>query len=89
MFGLIKIAKSATDLLLPQVGGNARKTNYDYTGGQLDDLIKVIIEEKAALFVCAVGVPPRQVVDALHKGEFPLLIFGITESVCEQLVFLS
>jgi enoyl reductase-like protein len=24
------------DLLLPQVGGDARKTNYDYTGGQLN-----------------------------------------------------
>ena len=24
------------DLLLPQVGGNARKTNKDYTGGQLE-----------------------------------------------------
>jgi len=23
------------DLLLPKVGGNARKTNKDYTGGQL------------------------------------------------------
>ena len=25
------------DLLLPQVGGNARKTNKDYTGGQLEE----------------------------------------------------
>ena len=24
------------DLLLPQIGGNARKTNKDYTGGQLE-----------------------------------------------------
>lgn len=55
------------DLLLPQVGGSARKTNYDYTKGQLDDLIDVIIEEKAKLFVCAVGVPPKHIVDKLHK----------------------
>jgi NAD(P)H-dependent flavin oxidoreductase YrpB (nitropropane dioxygenase family) len=55
------------DLLLPQVGGSARKTNYDYTKGQLDELIDVIIEEKAKLFVCAVGVPPKHVVDKLHK----------------------
>lgn len=48
---------------------DARKTNYDYTGGQLSELIQVIIEEKAAFFVCAVGVPPREVVDALHKGQ--------------------
>ena len=25
------------DLLLPQIGGNARKTNKDYTGGQLEE----------------------------------------------------
>ena len=31
------------DYLLPQVGGNARKTNKDYTGGQLANLIDVII----------------------------------------------
>ena len=28
------------DLALPQVGGSARKTNHDYTHGQLDDLIE-------------------------------------------------
>ena len=28
------------DLLLPQVGGNARKTNKDYTGGQLDPCLR-------------------------------------------------
>src|ERR1700748_1279110 len=27
------------DLLLPQVGGGARKTNVDYTRGRLDDVI--------------------------------------------------
>ena len=45
------------DLLLPQVGGNARKTNKDYTGGQLDALVDVMIEEKVPLFVCK---PPSQ-----------------------------
>lgn len=54
------------DLLLPQVGGNARKTNKDYTKGQLDELIDVIIEEKAKLFVSAVGVPPKHIVERLH-----------------------
>lgn len=47
------------DLLLPQVGGSARKTNVDYTGGNLDKLIDVIIEGGAKLFVSAVGVPPK------------------------------
>jgi len=56
------------DLLIPQVGGNARKTNYDYTKGGLDELIDVIIEEKTKLFVCAVGVPPKHVVEKLHKA---------------------
>ncbi|KAL1304937.1 hypothetical protein AAFC00_003849 [Neodothiora populina] len=56
------------DLALPQVGGNARKTNHDYTNGQLDDLITVTIEEKANLFVSAVGVPPKHVIERLHEA---------------------
>jgi len=56
------------DLLLPQVGGGARKTNTDYTRGKLDELIDIIIENKARLFVSAVGVPPQWVVDKLHKA---------------------
>eukprot|EP00966_Prymnesium_polylepis_P196954 4563970-Prymnesium_polylepis.1 len=42
------------DLLLPQVGGNARKTNTDYTKGQLPELLDVVIESGAKLFVSAV-----------------------------------
>lgn len=56
------------DLAIPQVGGNARKTNHDYTHGHLPELIDIIIAEKARLFVCAVGVPPRWAVDKLHKA---------------------
>jgi NAD(P)H-dependent flavin oxidoreductase YrpB (nitropropane dioxygenase family) len=63
-----KNAPFGVDLLLPQVGGNARKTNYDYTGGKLEELIDIIIEEKAKLFVAAVGVPPKWAVDKLHKA---------------------
>ncbi|SCV68608.1 BQ2448_729 [Microbotryum intermedium] len=63
-----KNAPFGIDLLLPQVGGSARKTNKDYTGGKLHELIDIIIEEKAAVFVCAVGVPPKDVVDKLHKA---------------------
>ncbi|ORX36379.1 putative 2-nitropropane dioxygenase [Kockovaella imperatae] len=54
------------DLLIPSLGPNARKTNYDYTKGHLDELLTVIIEEKAKLFVCAVGVPPKEAVKRLH-----------------------
>ncbi|KAH9967174.1 2-nitropropane dioxygenase [Russula dissimulans] len=61
-------APFGVDLLLPQVGGSARKTNHDYTRGQLPELIEVIIKEKTRLFVSAVGIPPREVVEKLHKA---------------------
>ncbi|SPN97244.1 related to FMN-dependent 2-nitropropane dioxygenase [Cephalotrichum gorgonifer] len=54
------------DLALPQVGGGARRTNHDYTGGKLDELIDITIESGAKLFVSAVGVPPKAVVERLH-----------------------
>lgn len=81
-----KDAPYGVDLALPQVGGNARKTNvrtlqstrssdkligiiqYDYTHGQLPALTEVIIKNKASLFVCAVGVPPKDMVDKLHAA---------------------
>ncbi|KAJ0117037.1 2-nitropropane dioxygenase [Diaporthe amygdali] len=56
------------DLALPQLGGGARKTNHDYTGGKLDELIDITIESGARLFVSAVGVPPRRVIDRLHDA---------------------
>ncbi|KAG7288800.1 hypothetical protein NEMBOFW57_005158 [Staphylotrichum longicolle] len=56
------------DLALPQVGGNARKTNHDYTGGKLDELIDITIESGARLFVSAVGVPPERVIKRLHDA---------------------
>ncbi|THV07874.1 2-nitropropane dioxygenase [Dendrothele bispora CBS 962.96] len=62
-----KNAPFGVDLLLPQVGGGARKTNADYTDGQLPQLLDVIIEGGAKLFVCAVGVPPKWAVEKLHK----------------------
>lgn len=62
-----KNAPFGVDLLIPQVGGSARKTNYDYTKGKLDELVDIIIESGAKLFVSAVGVPPKAVVDKLHK----------------------
>lgn len=56
------------DLALPQVGGNARKTNHDYTHGKLDELIDITVDSGAKLFVCAVGVPPKHVLEKLHKN---------------------
>eukprot|EP01084_Bolivina_argentea_P149286 260799_1 len=56
------------DLLIPKIGGTARKTNKDYTKGKLDELIDVIIESGAKLFVCAIGVAPKHVVKKLHDN---------------------
>ncbi|EPE02916.1 2-nitropropane dioxygenase [Ophiostoma piceae UAMH 11346] len=56
------------DLALPKVGEGARKTNYDYTDGKLDELITITIEEGAKLFVSAVGVPPPHVIKRLHDN---------------------
>jgi NAD(P)H-dependent flavin oxidoreductase YrpB (nitropropane dioxygenase family) len=56
------------DLALPKVGDGARKTNHDYTHGQLDDLITVTIEEGARLFISAVGIPPPRVIKRLHDA---------------------
>jgi NAD(P)H-dependent flavin oxidoreductase YrpB (nitropropane dioxygenase family) len=63
-----KSAPFGVDLLLPQVGGSARKTNYDYTKGKLNELVDIIIDSGAKLFVSAVGVPPKPVVERLHKA---------------------
>lgn len=56
------------DLALPKVGPGARATNHDYTHGQLDALVDVVIAERATLFVSAVGVPPKRVIDKLHAA---------------------
>ncbi|KAK3359915.1 oxidoreductase 2-nitropropane dioxygenase family [Lasiosphaeria hispida] len=56
------------DLALPQIGGGARATNHDYTGGKLDELIDITIKSGARLFVSAVGVPPKHVVERLHTA---------------------
>lgn len=42
--------------------------SYDYTKGKLDELIEIIIESGVKLFVCAIGVAPRRVVDRLHQA---------------------
>lgn len=68
-----KDAPFGVDLLLPQVGGNARKTNKDYTGGHLPELIDIIIASGAKLFVSAVGVPPKFAVDKLHAAGIPVM----------------
>ncbi|KAF7365725.1 2-nitropropane dioxygenase [Mycena venus] len=61
------------DLLIPQVGGNARKTNYDYTKGKLGELLEVIIEEKASLF-CFTKPAFRRGEGGGHTGDIPASI---------------
>jgi len=54
------------DLLIPKIGGGARATNKDYTNGNLPQMADIMIEEGVKLFVSAVGVPPKWLVDKLH-----------------------
>lgn len=71
------------DLLLPQVGGSARKTNHDYTKGKLDVMIDIIIQEGVRVFVSAVGVPPKEVVQKLHAaGVLYMVCFASCVIVC-------
>lgn len=48
-------------------------SQHDYQKGKLPELIDVIIDEKAALFVCAVGIPPKWVVEKLHAAGIPVM----------------
>ena len=41
--------------------------------GKLPELTDIIINEKAALFVSAVGVPPKWMVDKLHEAGIPVM----------------
>ena len=43
-------------------------TQYYYSKGQLPALTDVIIKSGAKLFVCAVGVPPTEMVEKLHAA---------------------
>lgn len=61
------------DLAIPQIGGSARKTSYDYTHGHLPELIDIMVENKIKLFVCAVGVPPPWLVTKLHENNIPIM----------------
>ncbi|ODH19807.1 hypothetical protein ACO22_06094 [Paracoccidioides brasiliensis] len=64
------------DLALPKVGEGARRTNHDYTHGQLDELIEVTIKHGAKLFVSAVGVPPAHVIKRLHEAGILVMNMG-------------
>eukprot|EP00450_Noctiluca_scintillans_P039014 CAMPEP_0194478344 /NCGR_PEP_ID=MMETSP0253-20130528/1814_1 /TAXON_ID=2966 /ORGANISM="Noctiluca scintillans" /LENGTH=363 /DNA_ID=CAMNT_0039317425 /DNA_START=54 /DNA_END=1145 /DNA_ORIENTATION=- len=81
-----KNAAFGVDLLLPAVGEGARKTNYDYTHGDLPELIDIIVESGAKLFVSAVGVPPKFAVDKLHAaGVLVMNMIGAPKHVSKAL----
>jgi len=57
------------------------RLQVDYTKGTLNELIDVIIDSGAKLFVSAVGVPPKHVVDKLH-GAGVLYMVRFLRSSC-------
>eukprot|EP01125_Pyxidicula_operculata_P019980 TRINITY_DN727_c0_g1_i1.p1 TRINITY_DN727_c0_g1~~TRINITY_DN727_c0_g1_i1.p1 ORF type:complete len:358 (+),score=105.40 TRINITY_DN727_c0_g1_i1:53-1126(+) len=81
-----KNAPFGIDLLLPKVGEGARATNYDYTKGELPELIDIICGSGCKLFVSAVGVPPKWAVDKLHKAGIPVMnMIGAPKHVSKAL----
>lgn len=58
-------------LLYTSFDSNLRQK--DYTGGQLPELLDVVIKGGASLFVSAVGVPPKWAVDKLHAAGIPVM----------------
>lgn len=48
--------------------GKTNRNSYDYTKGKLDELVSIIIDSGAKLFVSAVGVPPKHIVERLHNA---------------------
>ncbi|KAK4699610.1 nitronate monooxygenase, partial [Phenoliferia sp. Uapishka_3] len=66
--------------------GKAHGSNFADTGGQLPELIDIIIAEGASLFVCAVGVPPVWAVEKLHKAGIPVMnMVGAPKHVAKAL----
>ena len=57
---------------------------YDYSKGQLPELTEVIIKSGAKLFVCAVGVPPKDMVEKLHSAGIFVMksVSSITRPAC-------
>lgn len=100
-----KNAPFGIDLALPQVGGNARKTNvchitletltilnfhwnvqYDYTNGQLSELVDIIIASKAKLFVSAIGVPPKEMIERLHRAGIVVMKYVLVVAILLQII---
>jgi NAD(P)H-dependent flavin oxidoreductase YrpB (nitropropane dioxygenase family) len=63
---------------------------YDYTNGQLTELVDIIIASKAKLFICAIGVPPREVIERLHKAGIVVMkcVYAVAHLTSKQPVDL-
>lgn len=73
-------------VILVQCGDQSQVMQKDYQNGQLPQLIDIIIEEKAALFVCAVGVPPKWAVDKMHAAGIPVMNVSTASSAHPKLL---
>ena len=51
----------------------------------------IIITSKAKLFVCAIGVPPKEVVERLHKAGIVVMkyVSVVTQTTSKRLTFCS
>lgn len=61
------------DLRTAPYSNSHARLQKDYQNGKLPELIDIIIEEKAALFVCAVGIPPKWAVEKMHAAGIPVM----------------
>ncbi|KAL1893461.1 hypothetical protein Cpir12675_004114 [Ceratocystis pirilliformis] len=65
------------NLPIIKIGNGARKTNQDYTGGRLAELLDVVAESGAKLFVAAAGLPSHETIERLHnKGMLIAIMAG-------------
>merc|ERR1719182_587954 len=71
-----KDAPYGVDLLLPKVGGGARKTNKDYTKGVLMELADVMIEKKSQSFCVRGGHRPQKFRRQNSQRRHPLHEYG-------------
>jgi len=54
----------------------------------LSELTNVIIEKKASLFVCAIGVPPKEMVDKLHAAGIVVMKYAKIQTKPAKVFFL-
>jgi NAD(P)H-dependent flavin oxidoreductase YrpB (nitropropane dioxygenase family) len=77
-----KCSRSLTDSMKYSQCSN--RSQWDYTEGKLDELIDIVVCSGAKLFVSAVGVAPKDVVEKLHaNGIFYMNLVGHPKHVAK------